>query len=71
MRNMMGLLGNVAEVKELRSGLIPFVNIFYELVDSLQDGIEVRNQVVGKIGVRIGERIFGVIRRWTCWLTEA
>ena len=43
MRNMMGLLGNVAEVKELRSRLIPFMKTFYELVDSHDDGIEVRS----------------------------
>ncbi len=42
MRNMMGLLGNVAEVQELRCGLMPFVKVFYNLLDSMQDGIEVR-----------------------------
>lgn len=41
MRNMMGLLGNVAEVKELRPRLMPYIKTFYDLVDSLADGIEV------------------------------
>lgn len=37
----MGLLGNVAEVKELRPRLMPYIKTFYDLVDSLADGIEV------------------------------
>lgn len=41
MRNMMGLLGNVAEVQELRSGLMQYVRVFYDLLDSFLDGIEV------------------------------
>lgn len=43
MRNMMGLLGNVAEVKELRSRLMQghFLKVFSELLFSTQDGIEV------------------------------
>jgi Zyg-11 family protein len=43
MRNMMGLLGNVAEVKELRPRLMQpnFISEFSELLFSTQDGIEV------------------------------
>lgn len=43
MRNMMGLLGNVAEVKKLRFHLMPYIKVFYDLLDSFQDGIEVSN----------------------------
>ena len=41
LRNMMGLLGNVAEVKELRPQLMTsdFVSEFLMLVDSTADGI--------------------------------
>lgn len=43
MRNMMGLLGNVAEVKELRPKLMQpnFIEVFSDLLFSTQDGIEV------------------------------
>lgn len=43
MRNMMGLLGNVAEVKELRPRLMQshFIKVFSDLLFSTQDGIEV------------------------------
>lgn len=43
MRNMMGLLGNVAEVRELRPKLMhsPFIRVFSDLLFSTQDGIEV------------------------------
>lgn len=51
MRNMMGLLGNVAEVKELRPNLMPYITIFYDLIDSDQvdsdkEGIEVGTNIV-------------------------
>ena len=44
LRNMMGLLGNVAEVQRLRSKLMstPFVTEFAQLLTSRLDGIEVR-----------------------------
>lgn len=44
LRNMMGLLGNVAEVAELRPQLMNtlFLDVFYDLLDSSSDGIEVR-----------------------------
>ena len=47
LRNMMGLLGNVAEVKALRHRLMTsqFVSVFAELLDSCSDGIEVSFQV--------------------------
>lgn len=40
---MMGLLGNVAEVAELRPQLMNklFLSVFYELLESSSDGIEV------------------------------
>lgn len=43
MRNMMGLLGNVAEVSELRARLMQghFIKVFSDLLFSTQDGIEV------------------------------
>lgn len=41
---MMGLLGNVAEVQELRPRLMTqeFITVFSELLNSCSDGIEVR-----------------------------
>lgn len=41
---MMGLLGNVAEVKQLRNRLMTpeFILVFANLLDSDSDGIEVR-----------------------------
>lgn len=41
---MMGLLGNVAEVKSLRHRLMTaeFINVFSGLLESCSDGIEVR-----------------------------
>ena len=43
LRNMMGLLGNVAEVKELRCRLMQpnFIKTFKRLLESESDGIEV------------------------------
>ncbi len=43
LRNMMGLLGNVAEVPALRPALMTseFVSEFFYLLDSTSDGIEV------------------------------
>jgi Zyg-11 protein homolog len=43
LRNMMGLLGNVAEVQHLRPKLMisDFVLVFADLLDSQSDGIEV------------------------------
>ncbi|CAG7645864.1 unnamed protein product [Allacma fusca] len=48
-RNMMGLLGNVAEVKYLRPQLMTteFINVFYHLLDSTQDNIEVSYNAAG------------------------
>ncbi|KAJ0183881.1 hypothetical protein K1T71_000304 [Dendrolimus kikuchii] len=49
LRNMMGLLGNVAEVAELRPQLMNklFLSVFYELLDSSSDGIEVSYNAAG------------------------
>lgn len=49
MRNMMGLLGNVAEVKYLRPRLMTtsYIAVFAELVDSSSDGIEVSYNAAG------------------------
>lgn len=43
LRNMMGLLGNVAEVKVLRQRLMTsqFVSVFADLLDTGSEGIEV------------------------------
>ncbi|XP_063235168.1 protein zer-1 homolog isoform X2 [Bacillus rossius redtenbacheri] len=49
LRNMMGLLGNVAEVQSLRPRLMTrqFVSVFAELLDSSSDGIEVSYNAAG------------------------
>jgi len=49
LRNMMGLLGNVAEVQRLRSRLMttPFVREFTRLLTSRLDGIEVSYNAAG------------------------
>ncbi|KAF5297204.1 hypothetical protein FQA39_LY12219 [Lamprigera yunnana] len=49
LRNMMGLLGNVAEVKELRHYLMTpeYVTVFSNLLDSISDGIEVSYNAAG------------------------
>ncbi len=49
LRNMMGLLGNVAEVPALRQALMTpeFVAEFYHLLDSTSDGIEVSYNAAG------------------------
>ncbi|XP_026849394.1 protein zer-1 homolog isoform X2 [Drosophila persimilis] len=49
LRNMMGLLGNVAEVKWLRPKLMTqeFIAVFARLLDSLSDGIEVSYNAAG------------------------
>jgi len=49
LRNMMGLLGNIAEVKECRKRLMStaFVNEFSFLLDSSKDGIEVSYNAAG------------------------
>lgn len=51
LRNMMGLLGNVAEVKELRHYLMTskYLTVFSELLDSTCDGIEVSYNAAGVI----------------------
>ncbi|TMW51865.1 hypothetical protein DOY81_003061 [Sarcophaga bullata] len=49
LRNMMGLLGNVAEVKWLRPKLMTqkFIEVFAELLSSESDGIEVSYNAAG------------------------
>ena len=49
LRNMMGLLGNVAEVPQLRPKLMTkeFVEEFANLLDSVKDGIEVSYNAAG------------------------
>ncbi|XP_055378563.1 protein zer-1 homolog [Condylostylus longicornis] len=49
LRNMMGLLGNVAEVKWLRPRLMTteFIDVFSDLLDSESDGIEVSYNAAG------------------------
>ncbi|KAJ6641721.1 Protein zer-1 like [Pseudolycoriella hygida] len=49
LRNMMGLLGNVAEVKTLRHRLMTseFIQVFTDLLESSSDGIEVSYNAAG------------------------
>ncbi|XP_032788885.2 protein zer-1 homolog [Daphnia magna] len=49
LRNMMGLLGNVAEVEELRPQLMTseFITVFSDLLYSTSDGIEVSYNAAG------------------------
>lgn len=49
LRNMMGLLGNVAEVKRLRPRLMTteYITVFAKLLDSCSDGIEVSYNAAG------------------------
>ncbi|XP_011455027.3 protein zer-1 homolog [Magallana gigas] len=49
LRNMMGLMGNIAEVRELRKKLMEgdFMDIFCKLMESEMDGIEVSYNAVG------------------------
>ncbi|XP_019873496.2 protein zer-1 homolog isoform X2 [Aethina tumida] len=51
LRNMMGLLGNVAEVQELRYYLVTpeYLDVFSHLLDSESDGIEVSYNAAGVI----------------------
>lgn len=51
LRNMMGLLGNVAEVRALRHHLMnpKYIAVFAALLDSLSDGIEVSYNAAGVI----------------------
>ena len=55
LRNMMGLLGNVAEVPQLRSQLMTreFVAVFSLLLNSNSDGIEVRRLITNKITITL------------------
>ncbi|EDW92842.1 protein zer-1 homolog isoform X1 [Drosophila teissieri] len=57
LRNMMGLLGNVAEVKWLRPKLMTqeFIEVFARLLDSLSDGIEVGGSSASVVA-RVRER---------------
>lgn len=47
---MMGLLGNVAEVRDLRHYLMTpeYVTVFSKLLDSWSDGIEVSYNAAGQ-----------------------
>lgn len=51
LRNMMGLLGNVAEVHSLRHYLMTpeYISVFSDLLDSISDGIEVSYNAAGVI----------------------
>lgn len=50
---MMGLLGNVAEVKTLRHRLMTseFIQVFTDLLESSSDGIEVKKEQQEKISL--------------------
>ncbi|KAK6195403.1 hypothetical protein SNE40_000841 [Patella caerulea] len=49
LRNMMGLMGNIAEVKDLRHQLMnsSYITVFSDLLDSTSDGIEVSYNAAG------------------------
>jgi len=49
LRNMMGLMGNIAEVKEMRAHLMQaeYVSVFCELLKNLSDGIEISYNSAG------------------------
>ncbi|ESP01735.1 hypothetical protein LOTGIDRAFT_139253, partial [Lottia gigantea] len=49
LRNMMGLMGNIAEVKELRPLLMvsKYISVFSDLLESTSDGIEVSYNAAG------------------------
>nr|XP_006817140.1 PREDICTED: protein zer-1 homolog [Saccoglossus kowalevskii] len=49
LRNMMGLMGNVAEVEVLRPQLVKYTNVFSDLLDNRSDGIEVSYNAAGVI----------------------
>lgn len=59
---MMGLVGNVAEVKHLRNRLMKseFITVFSNLLDSDSDGIEVRLSQRTLIEFLMSERHFGI-----------
>ncbi|XP_061437706.1 protein zer-1 homolog, partial [Lethenteron reissneri] len=65
-RNMLGLLGNVAEVKSLRPFLMTtqFVTVFSELLESDADGIEVSYNACGMLAHMLhdGEGAWGDVR---------
>jgi Zyg-11 family protein len=70
-RNMMGLLGNVAEVKSLRPQLMTseFINVFYHLLDSTQDNIEVSYNAAGVLAHVLSDGV----EAWTIetpWRTD-
>ncbi|KAH7731193.1 Leucine Rich Repeat family protein [Aphelenchoides avenae] len=64
-RNMMGLIGNIAEVKELRGQLMNdnYLNIFRGLLASLADGIEISYNSAGVLAhlVSDGEEAWKVV----------
>jgi len=65
LRNMMGLMGNVAEVKHLRCELMKpeYVTVFSNLLDSTSDGIEVSYNACGVLAhlVSDGETAWGIV----------
>ncbi|XP_022084293.1 protein zer-1 homolog [Acanthaster planci] len=49
LRNMMGLIGNVAEVPKLRKQLLKYAPVFMELLENFSDGIEVSYNAAGTL----------------------
>ncbi|XP_033643619.1 protein zer-1 homolog [Asterias rubens] len=49
LRNMMGLIGNVAEVQGLRPHLMNYASVFMELLGDWSDGIEVSYNAAGTL----------------------
>lgn len=64
LRNMLGLLGNVAEVPDLRTRLMTteFITVFAELLNSTSDGIEVSYNAAGVLAhiASDGPEIWGI-----------
>lgn len=64
LRNMLGLLGNVAEVPDLRARLMTseFITVFAELLNSTSDGIEVSYNAAGVLAhiASDGPEIWGI-----------
>uniref|UniRef100_A0A8C7L0Q7 Protein zer-1 homolog n=1 Tax=Oncorhynchus kisutch TaxID=8019 RepID=A0A8C7L0Q7_ONCKI len=64
-RNMLGLLGNVAEVRALRPQLLTpqFISVFSNLLDSKADGIEVSYNACGVLDT-VMDKMMEAIRSW-------
>uniref|UniRef100_A0A915DMX0 Uncharacterized protein n=1 Tax=Ditylenchus dipsaci TaxID=166011 RepID=A0A915DMX0_9BILA len=73
-RNMMGLIGNIAEVEHLRGKLMDdnYLKIFNRLLDSLADGIEISYNSAGVLAhlVSDGEHAWQVVQIRRSYIME-